>query len=117
MATRKRLRPGEREGHYSPVPDEGLADLWNHWKGAAVLVALYGAALESEGDLLEASLPVDRMAELFGLDPAKASDTRKVNNAIALLTRLKLIEQVGRAHPGRTATYRIARPWPKKHKE
>lgn len=116
MAAQRWLRPGEREGRYSPVPDAALADLWRHWKGAAVLVALYGAAKETNADRVEASIPVERMAELFGLDPSKATDTRKVNDAIALLTEHGLIEKVGGGYSGATATYRIARPWPKKHK-
>lgn len=117
MAAPQWLRPGEREGHYSPVPDAALADLWRHWKGAAVLVALYGAAKDTNADRLEASIPVARMAELFGLDPDSAADRQKISQAVKRLTRLGLIEKVAGGYSGATATYRIARPWPKKHKK
>lgn len=112
MATRKRLKPSEREGAFNPIPQSALPDLWSVSKEAAVLNALYGAALESESDLVEASLPVDHMAEIFGLDPD--TDRSKVNQAIKRLTQRGLIQRVSGGHRGAAAVYRLARPWPKK---
>lgn len=80
-------------------------------------MALYGAAKETDADRVEASRPLDHMVALFGLDPTNKTDRQKVSQAVKRLTRRGLIEKVSGGFSGATATYRIARPWPKKNKK